>query len=403
MVSASEVPYAFTFIIIFGSCMWIWMYVWSSDIHDRYNGNRLSLSYDFHFDHNGKDKETFMKVFEETGQYNRRGILDSTLLKLFNTSSIRNAPSDGISKYHHQFVKNKLFYNETVVNRHKYNYIYSNPDFCAKNTNESVFLVVMVPTRPGEIARREAIRNTWGNITHVSGRPVVVVFLLAKTTDVNLEYFIAKENKAHRDICMKDFMDTYNNLTHKVMMGLEWVDTFCSNAKFVLKIDSDMIPNLENLVNHLITKSKTTLFEGHLMQSVMPVRSHSGEEGKWFVSWDEYPHPTYPPYQIGAAYLISGDLAHQAVSISPHVPYFHIEDVYIGMLMKTLGVTATEDHRYTQEILSLHSSSLTYMSHCLFTKAFTVAGFESLDYMTEFWTLWRQFDQSQCSIHNAKD
>ncbi|XP_072016843.1 beta-1,3-galactosyltransferase 5-like [Amphiura filiformis] len=358
--------------------MWMWVYLWSSSSF----GNKVALR------HLPAHVETL-----------RNG--SSTTLSYVNPIKASDAPSNGSltnnsgnnsnakrSEYRHD-VKNTLFYEEKVLNRSRFNYIYSNSDLCSRNTNGSVFLVVMVPTRPGEIGRREAIRKTWGNITHVSGKPIVVVFLLANTTDTNIEFRIAKENKAHRDICMKDFMDTYNNLTHKTMMGLEWVNTFCRSTQFVLKIDSDMIPNLEKLSN-------TTLFEGHLMIRTHPVRSTSGWTGKWFVSLDTYPHPTYPPYELGAAYLMSGDLVQQAVSISPHVPYFHIEDVFIGMLMKTLGVMATGDHRYTQKSLSLQSKQSTYNSLCYFPNVFTVSSFEPVDKLYKFWTLWSEFDPRQC-------
>ncbi|XP_072022388.1 beta-1,3-galactosyltransferase 5-like [Amphiura filiformis] len=365
--------------------MWMWVYLWSSSSL----GKKVALR------HLPAHVETL-----------RNG--SSTTLSNVNPIKASDGPSTGSltnnsgnnsnakrSEYRHA-VKNTLFYEEKVLNRSRFNYIYSNSDLCSRNTNGSVFLVVMVPTRPGEIARREAIRKTWGNITHVSGKPIVVVFLLANTTDANTEFHIAKENKAHRDLCMKDFMDTYNNLTHKTMMGLDWVNTFCRSTQFALKIDSDMMPNLENLVNHLTKLSNTTLFEGHLMKRTHPVRSRSGYVGKWFVSLDEYPHPTYPPYELGAAYLMSGDLVHQAVSISPHVPYFHIEDVYIGMLMKTLGVMATEDHRFTQKFLSLQSKQSTYYSLCYFTKVFTLFSFESVDKLYKFWTLWSEFDPRPC-------
>ena len=145
-----------------------------------------------------------------------------------------------------------------------------------------------------------------------------------------------------RDICKKDFLDSYQNLTLKTMMGLRWVDSFCNQTKFVLKIDSDTIPNLQNLVQHSETLLHDTILEGHLMKGHFPVRDNSTWPKKWVVSRELYPHPTYPTYVNGPSYLLSGHLVNPAVSVSKHIRYLPIEDAYVGMLMKTIGVKDRE-------------------------------------------------------------
>ena len=291
--------------------------------------------------------------------------------------------------------KNGIFLNKTVNNTDSFKYVFSNSDLCYPNTsdNEGVFMLVMIMTAPGETERRNLIRATWANVTHVLGRRVVTIFLLGKSTDETKEEFVTKENEVFRDICKKDFLDTYRNLTLKTMMGLRWVDSFCNKTKFVLKIDSDTVPNLQNLVQHAETLLNDTILEGFLYKGAFPVRKvrKNSTWTKWFVSWELYPHPTYPPYVNGPSYLLSGHLVNSAVSVSKHIRYLPIEDVYVGMLMKTIGVAPKHERRYTQRRLKD-----TKEVHCFFSKAFTVF-VESNKQLQTFWLSWNSFDRHQCS------
>ena len=302
-----------------------------------------------------------------------------------------NVPIKGKSEYP-VFVKNRLFYNKTAI-KQEFRYIHSNSDLCTRNQeskNDSVFLLVMVLTSPGEVARRSAIRQTWGNITKISGHQIATIFLLANSTNAKREQLTEKENDMFHDICKKDFIDSYDNLTLKVMMGFEWVNSFCNKSKFVLKIDSDMTPNLRNLVNFLANSPKSFFFNGHMMKERPVVRNRSGYGSKWYVSREEYPHVTYPPYELGAAYVLSTDLIRQAVSVVPHVPLFRFEDVYVGMLMKTLGVHTSSDSRY---IFNGSPTKPTRDGFCSFSKAFTINLPQELN---RFWELWNDFDEAQC-------
>ncbi|XP_010193189.1 PREDICTED: beta-1,3-galactosyltransferase 2-like, partial [Mesitornis unicolor] len=59
---------------------------------------------------------------------------------------------------------------------------------------------------------------------------------------------LEEENSLHGDLIQQDFMDTYNNLTLKTLMGMEWVSKHCPNASYVVKADSDVFLNLNYLV-----------------------------------------------------------------------------------------------------------------------------------------------------------
>ncbi|XP_072041830.1 beta-1,3-galactosyltransferase 1-like [Amphiura filiformis] len=303
-----------------------------------------------------------------------------------------------VSQFHdHTLVKDGIFFNRSMHGQHPYNYVHKNSNYCIRNNDKnSIFLLIMCLTAPDETSRRATIRRTWANVTDVLGRRVATIFLLANSSE-KLNKVIAHESKIFGDICKADFVDSYRNLTLKTLMGFRWVNSFCNHTKFVLKIDSDVVPNLFNLVRHLETRINKTTFEGHLMKGIKPVRDNITWIKKWYLSESVYPHPTYPPYAIGMSYLVSSNLVNLLVSVSEHIPYIHIEDVYVGMLMKTIGVSPTHDKRYTQHRMSLKSENTTFDALCSFSKVFTVTILNPLIQMHQFWALWDAFDSNKCS------
>ena len=296
-------------------------------------------------------------------------------------------------------VKNRIFFNESMNGHNVYNYVHRNSDLCTRNQtgDGSVFLLIMCLTAPVESGTRTIIRKTWANVTYVLGKRVVTVFLLANSTSKTRNRIISKENRQHKDICMTDFIDSYKNLTLKTMMGFRWVNSFCNQTQFVLKIDSDTVPNLHNLIRHLEKQTRETTFEGMVLKGKPPIRTNvTNWLKKWIVPESVYPHPTYPPYTNGPAYLVSGNLVKKLVSVSDHIPYIPIEDVYVAMVMKTMGVIPKNDNRYSQKRLFLSSENTTLNSLCAFSKMFTTSKLKGMVDMYKFWSLWNAFDTSKC-------
>ncbi len=299
------------------------------------------------------------------------------------------------------FVKDRTFYNESMHGHHVYNYVYTNSDLCTRNVsgNDSVFLLVICISAPWETTRRTLIRETWGNVTYVLGKHVRIIFLLANTPKEVYNKAIEKENKRYNDICKADFKDKYLNLTLKTMMGFRWVKKFCNQTKFVLKIDSDMVANIPLLVHRLLSlnnASDLTYNEGFLLENTKPVRDPDSFYWKFLVPESIYPHSTYPPYLTGGGYLMSSYLVMQLLSVSDYVPYMTFEDVYIGMLMKTIGVRPQNIRGYTVLRITWGSDSEAFKSLCKFAKSF-VMPMNSIQSMYKFWSSWKNFNNSTCA------
>lgn len=113
------------------------------------------------------------------------------------------------------------------------------------------FLVLIVPVAPNNVAARDAIRKTWGGEKVVLDRRVETLFVLGLpggADAVQQQEKLKQENLQHRDLIQSDFQDSYRNLTIKTMMMLEWVNARCANASYAMKIDSDIILHVQNLV-----------------------------------------------------------------------------------------------------------------------------------------------------------
>ena len=107
----------------------------------------------------------------------------------------------------------------------------------------------------------------------------------------------------------------------------------------------------------------------------------------------------YPNYPYGGAYVISADLVNSLVRLALHVPYFQTEDVYIGMLLYTIGVALTHNVAYSMTKLVLQPTRVRHQLLCDFTKYFTMAVRNTsnpVDTYDRLWTFWNDFDRAQC-------
>ncbi|KAM8841751.1 beta-1,3-galactosyltransferase 2-like [Synchiropus picturatus] len=199
------------------------------------------------------------------------------------------------------------------------------------------FLVMMVPVAPANVAARDAIRQTWGREKQVQGKTVLTLFVLGKS---HMQEALHRELAHHHDLIQSDFVDSYLNLTIKTMVIMEWLATRCPEAEYAMKVDSDMFININNLVIMLKTPNipKTNYLTGRLMWNRPVIRSR---QSKWYVPVEMYPESTYPTYTLGMGYVFSNDLPGKLVEICKTIKPFNIEDAYIGLCMKTLGLTIT--------------------------------------------------------------
>uniref|UniRef100_A0A3B4Z9I6 Hexosyltransferase n=1 Tax=Stegastes partitus TaxID=144197 RepID=A0A3B4Z9I6_9TELE len=218
-----------------------------------------------------------------------------------------------------------------------YRYILNEPFKCRDSTP---FLILLITAAPGQADARNAIRQTWGNESVAMGLGFVRLFLLGKgkSSDIFLQSSIEEESRVYHDIIQQDYWDTYNNLTVKVLMGLNWVATYCPHASYVMKTDSDMFINTEHLIQKLLKPEmppKQRYFTGYVMKDCAPIRN---KDSKWYMPPELYPSERYPTFCSGTGYVFSGDTAELIYQASLSIPKLHLEDVYVGMCLDKLGI-----------------------------------------------------------------
>ncbi|XP_061686926.1 beta-1,3-galactosyltransferase 2-like [Syngnathoides biaculeatus] len=223
-------------------------------------------------------------------------------------------------------------------------YLINEPYKC-RERRAAPFLVFMITTEAPHVDRRNAIRRTWADESLMPAVGIVRIFLLGKhdgEAGSGEQRTLRKESRKYRDLIQQDFLDSYKNLTLKIWMGLHWVARYCPRATYVMKTDSDMFINTENLILKLLrpdSKPKTNYFTGKVLKNLSP---HRDKTSKWYVSKDEYPEEKYPDFCSGTGYVLSGDLAPKIYAVAPSVRKVYLEDVYVGLCLAKLGLKPTE-------------------------------------------------------------
>ncbi|XP_068243648.1 lactosylceramide 1,3-N-acetyl-beta-D-glucosaminyltransferase A-like [Palaemon carinicauda] len=216
-----------------------------------------------------------------------------------------------------------------------------NNDVCGR---ENVFATVIIHTHPANRERRDIMRKNIPS-SDLYDLGVRRVFLLARAewNDQDLyrrtpQEYINDENVLHKDIVQGNFKEHYHNLTYKHVMGLQWASRYCPTAKYIIKMDDDIVVDLYQFRDRLKTRypEKRNLILGLLQVDSKPVRN---KKSKWYVSETEFPADYYAPFMSGWAYAMTLDAARAIVEEAAKQPYFWIDDVHVtGTLAERVGV-----------------------------------------------------------------
>lgn len=198
---------------------------------------------------------------------------------------------------------------------------------------QSVFLLIVVFTAPGNMDRRTLIRRTWGTDPSVSPSWKTVFLLGQAANNRTQNKYLEAEGATYKDIIRGSQNEHYYNLTLKTQMGLEWAAKYC-DFQFLLKTDDDVFINPFNLVEYL---QKPDTRQRNLYMGRCHYRSVVPRSGKNGVSLEKYDKSLYPPFCNGPAYVLSSDLVLKLVELLDVKKTFQNEDVYVGILIEKIG------------------------------------------------------------------
>ncbi|XP_076394516.1 beta-1,3-galactosyltransferase 5 isoform X2 [Megachile rotundata] len=222
------------------------------------------------------------------------------------------------------------------------------PESCP-NFGKEMDLVIIIMSAPTHLEARMAIRQTWGHFGQRSD--IGILFMLGATLDPKVEMILKKEQKTYNNIIRGKFLDSYSNLTLKTISTLEWVDSYCSKVKFLLKTDDDMFINVPRLQTFIMkhAKNKNVIF-GRLAKKWKPIRN---KKSKYYVSRTQFKHAVFPDFTTGPAYLLSSDVVRKLYDAALDQTYLKLEDVFVtGIVADKLGIKRTHANEFLNKKIS---------------------------------------------------
>lgn len=227
---------------------------------------------------------------------------------------------------------------------------------------QPLFFLVIISSSPNKqenADRRNMIRQTWGNFNrkHISGdKHWKLVFMMGKAFTEEMNEFIVAEYEKYGDLLIGDYVDSYRNITTKLLMAFQWATQI--KCSYILKTDDDVYIDIPKLTDWLNARGNPSSFYGGVVYSgsVKRDRNH-----RHYVSRDELPLDYYPEFCKGAMFVVSQSLIPKMVELSRQVTRIAPDDAYIGVLANQLDVSPVRIDGFFQEgWLSLFFSLISF-------------------------------------------
>ncbi|XP_069328970.1 lactosylceramide 1,3-N-acetyl-beta-D-glucosaminyltransferase [Eulemur rufifrons] len=292
-----------------------------------------------------------------------------------------------MKSYSYRYLINSYdFVNDTLSLKHslagaRYQYLINHEEKCQA---QDILLLLFVKTAPENYNRRSTIRKTWGNEKYVRSQlnaNIKTLFALGTPDPLKGEELQRKlvwEDQMYHDIIQQDFVDSFYNLTLKLLLQFSWANTYCPHAKFLMTADDDIFIHMPNLIEYLQSLEQIGVQDfwiGRVHRGAPPVRDKSN---KYYVSYEMYQWPAYPDYTAGAAYVISGDVAAKVYEASQTLnSSLYIDDVFMGLCANKMGIVP-QDHVF------FSGEGKTPYHPCIYEKMMTSHGHvQDLQYLWE--------------------
>ncbi|XP_052779565.1 beta-1,3-galactosyltransferase 1-like [Mya arenaria] len=233
---------------------------------------------------------------------------------------------------------------KTKVNPIEHEYLITSGQLCDSGPP---YVLMVVPSVPKHFQPRQVIRTTMGRFAKPTNKLKLanisfkLVFVVGRDGDTQTDKLIKNESRTYGDVVQADFIDSYYNLTRKMLVTLKWVSIFCAEIEYMLKADEDVFVNIPLLMKYLksFPQNIKGSIHGHVYISPSVERL-----GKWAVKLNEFPLSQYPRYASGNSYVISGNLIPRMFMVSEYLPYMPIEDAFLTGILSKMVETNLINH-----------------------------------------------------------
>ena len=186
------------------------------------------------------------------------------------------------------------------------------------------FIVFVIPSRPKNVAIRQAIRETWANVTawpllanqDEDKKKIKVMFIIGTLSKGSYSAELKEELSANNDLFVAtNVTESYQTLRYKVLWGLTYSYQHY-NFQYLVKTDDDVIVNLPVLIQALSNFKPGLHYTGRCINTRGPLPQ------RWV-------------YCSGGGYVLSRDLVGHMLHLpdSVHNSTKEAEDVFIGWVV----------------------------------------------------------------------
>ena len=266
--------------------------------------------------------------------------------QLENFTALRNCMDPDLELVLPTDINNEPFLSKVLVTA------IDHPKICFTSSRKprNVFMVVLISSSPENFEVRNAIRRTWGADHLINGELLRMLFVLGKPGDQSTEMRtkLKTEDARYKDIVQGNFIDSFQNLTLKIILGLKWITRNCPHAAYLYKGDEDMFVNFKNIVHYLKKLRANGEATGNFFigSKIFGNRRFSPENEddayfkKFHVSDKLYRGHYYPPYCSGGGYILSTDTVPRMYKEAMRTPIIGVADAFQGILAKRIGLEA---------------------------------------------------------------
>ena len=183
----------------------------------------------------------------------------------------------------------------------------SGPKSCPKADT-----IIMIKSALHHFNFRQAARDTW--IKDLDNFPnMAYLFTVASTEDSEKNEKLQEEKLIYNDILQADCIDSYYNVTKKVMMGMNFVVENCQFLKYVIHIDDDAYVSpfryMNNIYKHFGEKDSPA--NGEYIDCGVPtirtspvIRPNTTKHPEWSMTEEAFDKDAVPNYCNGPCYGI---------------------------------------------------------------------------------------------------
>nr|GMD25840.1 hydroxyproline O-galactosyltransferase GALT6-like [Ipomoea batatas] len=225
---------------------------------------------------------------------------------------------------------------------------------------EPVELFIGILSAGNHFAERMAVRKSWMQHGSIRSLKVVARFFVAMHGRKEINAELMKEAEFFGDIVIVPYMDNYDLVVLKTVAICEYgVRTVAS--KHIMKCDDDTFVRIDAVMNEVKKiRHGRSLYIGNINYYHKPLRN-----GKWAVTYEEWPEEDYPPYANGPGYVISSDVAESIVSdFEQHkLRLFKMEDVSMGMWVEKFNNSRSVEYVHSLKFCQFGCIEDYYTAH----------------------------------------